>query len=106
MTVAAFCYLGMDLMIESDLSFGFPKGFRGLIRGDVTSRIQSLDADMAAGALGIGGKGVFPVMARAAILALIERFHVKILLFLNLQCFHFKKTTMAPNAGKTLINPV
>lgn len=106
MTVAAFCYLGMDLMIKSDLSFCLPEGFRCLVNGYVTSLLQALDTDMTAGALGIGGKGVLPVMARAAILALIERFHVKILLFLNLQGFHFKKTAMAPNAGKTLINPV
>jgi hypothetical protein len=106
MAVAAFCYLRMDLMIKSDLSLCLPEGFRCRIHGYVTSLLQSLDADMTAGALGIGGKGVLPVMARAAILALIERFHVKILLFLNLQGFHFKKPAMAPNAGKALINPV
>lgn len=106
MTVAAFCYFGMDLMIKSDFFFGLPKRFRCLIHGYITSRLQALDSYMTTGTLGIGGKGVFPVMADTAILALIERFHVKILLFLYFQGFHFKKTAVAPNAGKALINPV
>src|SRR5512136_442964 len=107
MTVAAFCYLSMDLMIESDLSFGFPEGFRGRVSRYVPLlHRRAHDAEMTAGTLAIGGKGIFPVMAHTAILALIEGFHIEILLFLSLQRFHFKKTAVAPNAGKAFINPV
>ena len=107
MTVAAFCYPGMDLMIESDLSFGFPEGFRGRVSRYIPLlHRRAHDAEMAAGTLAIGGKGIFPIMAHTAIIALIERFHIEILLFLNLQGFHFKKTAVAPYAGKALINPV
>jgi hypothetical protein len=61
---------------------------------------------MTAGTLGIGGESVFPIMASAAILPLIEGFHLEILLFLNLQGFHFKEPVVALNAGKALLNPV
>lgn len=97
----------MNLMVEADCSFSLPEGLRGLVSRYVSLRPHILlDADMAAGALGIGGKSVFSVMASAAVFALIEGFHDEILLFLDLERLHFKETVVALNAGKALISPV
>jgi len=52
---------------------------------------EALHAAMTAGALRIGSKCRFAVMAGAAILALIKRLHGEILLFLYGQSLHFKQ---------------
>ena len=60
----------------------------------------ALDANMARSAAGIGGKGQRPVMAGAAVFALIKGFHHKILVLLGLFGLLFKNAVVAHVASQ------
>lgn len=53
------------------------------------------DAHMAPCALFIGSKRILAIVTRAAISALVKRFHHEIFLFLGQQGLHFKQTAVA-----------
>jgi hypothetical protein len=74
----------MNFMIKADCPFTLPEVFGGLVERYIPLCPHSLDADMTASTLSIGGKGCLAVMASTAVLSAVQGFHVEILLFLNL----------------------
>jgi hypothetical protein len=93
----------MLFVVERDLPLVFSQsGHRTVNRRFVwlgftfhVPHIFFADADMASGALFIGCKSVFAVMTRAAVPALVERIHNKILFLLGKQSLHFKQAAVA-----------
>ena len=105
MAVVAFERGRMSIVHELDRSISRADDYRSLgasrrtagrmlfvLRG---SGLEALYAAMAAGALRIGRKRRFTVMAGAAILALIKRLHGEVLFFFYGQSLHLEKLCVA-----------
>lgn len=108
-TTAAFRLPTMRFVIESDLFFSERIDFldgRNIFSPDLCHWFQSMNTDMAACALGIGGKTIFAVMTYSAVLSFVQSIHVEVFFLLDFQSFHCKKTVVATLAGKVLFRRV
>ena len=106
MAAAADRFFRVNLMMEHHALFTFAQDNGFFVWRHIFGRRWNAGPEVAARTLGIRGKGLFAVVAGAAVFPLVQGIHIVVFIFLNVEGLHFKQAGVTDDALASLLRMV